>query len=259
MLNLKNLLIQERLIKDYDIYFLNISDLATNAIKIYLFSVLICISFYKSIFLCILMIPVSLIIPFFMKPRLIKERKEKLLYEFKDFLRIMKGNLEASYSIENSIVLSLNELKMLYSESSMIFNEIRQMCMRLKMNIPVDAVFQEFALKTKIDDIIDFSDALTTVKQMGGNINKVINNVITIINDKIEVDRDIKLATASKRLEQNIMSLIPFFIILYLNFTSGEFLNPLYISFFGRIFMTILLGVYFISAYLSKKILDIKT
>ncbi|MCQ2609367.1 MAG: type II secretion system F family protein [Lachnospiraceae bacterium] len=256
--NLTNLKIQENLIQDYDVYYLTYKDLCIEGVKIYGFCLLVCISFFRSVWLCILCIPFSIIYPFFRKEIFIDKRKEKLLTEFKDFFLILKSNLEASYSIENSFIYSKNEMKMLYGDKSYMYIELSNMCNRLKMNVPINIVFDEFARKTKVGDIQDFSDSLMVIKEMGGNINSIINNVISIINDKIEVERDIATSTASKRFEQNIMSLLPFFIIIYLNLTSSEFLMPLYTTFLGKVFMVVLLGVYFASVYLSKKILDIE-
>lgn len=255
---MKNLKTGQKLIKDYDEYYLSFKDLWTLFIKTYGFSLLIIISFYKSMILSLIMIPVCLIIPFFMKPMLIRDRKEKLLSEFKDFLRVLKSNLEASYSIENSFLLSLNEIKMQYGEKSLMYEEILNICKLMKVNVPIEKAFLSFSKRAKIEDIKDFSDALILVKTLGGNISKVINNVINILNDKIEVERDIKMATASKKFEQNIMSLLPFLIIIYINFSSKGLLDPLYNTIFGRLFMTFLLGVYFLSVYIAKKILDIK-
>ena len=81
---------------------------------------------------------------------------------------------------------------------------------------------------------------------------------INIINDKIEIELDIELKTAEKKFEQNIMNLLPFFIILYMNFTSSSFLLPLYTTFVGRLVMSVALVVYYVSYSISKKILDIE-
>lgn len=259
MSNLTKLKTQEKLIRDYNEYYLSIKDLLIYGMKTYGICLLISVTFYRSIGLAVLFLPISFIYPFFIKRFFIEKRKEKLLYEFKDFLRVLKSNLEASYSLENSFIHSKSEMRMLYGDKSLMYTELDNMCKGLKMNVPVEIVFDEFARKAKVGDIQDFSDSLIVTKEMGGNINKTINNVISIINDKIEVEREIALSTASKKFEQNIMSFLPFVIILYLNITSSEFLRPLYISFIGKIFMTILLGVYFASIYLSKKILDIET
>lgn len=256
--NVAHLKIQENLIIDYNKYYLTTNDLLVGASKAGMFIFLICIAFYKSVFMLILLLPFSFVYPFFEKKVLIKKRKDKLLIEFKDFLRILKTFLEASYSVENSFYLSIKELSMLHGEEAMIVKELKNMVSKLKLNKPIDKVFSEFAFKTHVEDIIDFSEVFIISKLNGGNISKIIGNTINVINDKIEVKLEIETMTASKKFEQSLMNLLPFFIIIYMNISSSEFLKPLYIRIEGRILMTFALFIYFCSIKLSEKILDIE-
>lgn len=256
--NVRNLKTQEKLICDYDEYYLNINDFSELFLKNLFLITLISIAFYNSYVLIIVLLPVCLIIPFYNKNELIKKRKNMLLNQFKDFLRTLQSFLDASYSIENCFYLSIKEVTMLHGSKSLMATELVDMCKKIKINKPVEIVFKEFANKTKIDDIIDFSEVFLIAKKNGGNLNKIIKNTISIINDKIEVQNDINLSTAEKQFEQNIMNLLPFLIIIYMNFSSKEFLYSLYNTIFGRIIMTILLVVYFIAVSLSKKILTIE-
>lgn len=256
--NVTHLKIQKNLIDDYDVYYLNYKDLIEYALKAMGFCFLVCISFYNSKLLFILLIPLCIIYPFCLKELLIKKRKNKLIHEFKDFLRTLQSFLDASYSIENSFPLCIKEMTMLYGDDSMMVNELKDMCKKLNMNKAIELVFREFALKTKIDDIIDFSDVLIITKRMGGNINKAIKNTISIVNDKFDIEIKIKTLTAQKQFEQNIMNLLPFFIIIYMNFSSKDYLQVLYTSILGRLIMTMLLAFYFFSLQLSKKIINIE-
>ena len=256
--NVTNLKTQENLIKDYDVYYLSVKDILREGSKAVLILFLIALTFYKSKIIFILFLPMCFIYPFLTKKDLIDKRKRKLLIEFKDFLRILKTNLEASYSVENSFINSVKELKMIHGENSLMLKELLFMIKRLRLSNPIENVFKEFADKTKIDTIMDFSEVFIIAKRNGGNIAKIISNTINIINDKIEIELDIELKTAEKKFEQNIMNLLPFFIILYMNFTSSSFLLPLYTTFVGRLVMTVALVVYYISYSISKKILDIE-
>lgn len=256
--NVTSLKTQGNLIKDYDEYFLNIKDLVREASKAVIILLLIALTFYRSKIIFVIFLPLCFIYPFFTKRKLVDERKRKLLIEFKDFLRVIKTNLEASYSIENSFINSVKELKMVHGEDSMIVKELLFMIKRIRLSNPIENVFKEFADKTKIETIMDFSEVFIIAKKNGGNIAKIISNTINIINDKIEIELDIELKTAEKQFEQNIMNLLPFFIILYMNFTSSSFLLPLYTTFVGRAVMTLALVVYYISFMISKKILDIE-
>lgn len=256
--NVAHLRIKESLISDYDIYYLSIEDVLKGAVNALIYIVLICIAFYNSMTLLILLVPLSCIIPFFNKKDLIKKRKEKLLNEFKDFLRVLKSFLEASYSVENAFALSVKELTMLHGKDSMMVKELKSIVSKLKLNKPIDQVFKAFADKTHVEDIIDFSEVFEISKLHGGNISKIIGNTISVINDKIEVKIEIETVTASKRFEQKMMNLLPFLIIIYMNISSSSFLKPLYTSLEGRLLMTFALVVYFFSVKLSKKILDIE-
>lgn len=256
--NVAHLKIKENLIADYDVYYLSLEDLFTGAANATMYIVLICIAFYNSIAMLVITIPFAFIIPFFNKKDLIKKRKEKLLNEFKDFLRVLKSFLEASYSVENAFAMSVKELTMLHGKESMMVKELRNIVAKLKLNKPIDVVFKQFADKTHMEDIIDFSEVFIISKLHGGNISKIIGNTINVINDKIEVKIEIDTVTASKRFEQKLMNLLPFLIIIYMNISSSSFLRPLYTSIEGRLLMTFALVVYFFSVNLSKKILDIE-
>ena len=258
MSNVTHLKIQENLISDYDVYYLSTEDLISGALNASVYAVLISIAFYNSVAVLVISIPIAVIFPFFMKQDYIKKRKDKLLSEFKDFLRILKSFLEASYSIENAFALSIKELTMLHGRDSMMVKEIKAIVSKLKINKPIDLAFKNFADKTHIDDIIDFSEVFIIAKMHGGNISKIIGNTINVINDKIEVKIEIDTVTASKRFEQKLMNLLPFLIIIYMNISSSSFLRPLYTTIEGRLLMTFALVVYFISIVFSKKILQIE-
>ena len=253
-----HLKIQENLISDYNVYYLTIEDLINSAMHLMLYVILIAIAFYDSIIVLCIGIPIAILFPFFSKDDFIKKRKDKLLIEFKDFLRILKSFLEASYSVENSFMLSTKELIMLYGKDSLMVKELKSMVSKLKINKPIDEVFRKFAEKTHIEDIIDFSEVFVISKLYGGNIGKIINNTINVINDKIEVKIEIETITASKRFEQKLMNLLPFLIIIYMNISSSSFLRPLYTTIEGRLLMTFALIGYFISIKISKKILEIE-
>ncbi|MBR1844321.1 MAG: type II secretion system F family protein [Lachnospiraceae bacterium] len=258
MSNVTHLKIQENLISDYDVYYLSTEDLISGALNASMYAVLISVAFYNSVVVLVISIPIAIIFPFFMKDDYIKKRKEKLLFEFKDFLRIIKSFLEASYSIENAFALSIREMAMLHGRDSMMVKELKAIVSKLKLNKPLDVVFKKFADKTHIEDIMDFSEVFIIAKMHGGNISKIIGNTINVINDKIEVKIEIDTVTASKRFEQKLMNLLPFLIIIYMNISSSSFLRPLYTTIEGRLLMTFALVVYFVAITFSKKILQIE-
>jgi len=64
--------------------------------------------------------------------------------------------------------------------------------------------------------------------------------------------------TASKQIEQKIMSMIPFFIVLYIDLTSPGFFNIMYSTGIGRILMTLCMIIYIVALVTAKLIMRIE-
>ena len=64
--------------------------------------------------------------------------------------------------------------------------------------------------------------------------------------------------TAARRYEQSIMNLLPFAIIIYIDFSTDGFLDVMYECFAGRVVMTICLIMIGVSYMLSQRILNIR-
>ena len=79
--------------------------------------------FYRSMVLFIMLLPLSLFYPGFIKNKLIRKRKQKLESEFKEALLVVSALLSAGYSLENAVKESIAELKLLYDKPTFIIPE----------------------------------------------------------------------------------------------------------------------------------------
>jgi tight adherence protein B len=187
-----------------------------------------------------------------------EQRKEALLLEFRDAMQSVTAALQAGYSMENAWRESEKEMTELYGNDSLFVTELHQINQAVGMNQPIEKLLYEFALRSDCEDIQNFSDVFLFAKRSGGDFPKIISTTIEQISDKIEVEREVQTVISAKKMEQKIMNVIPIFIILYLNLTSGEFLQPLYGNFFGICVMTAALGAYLLAIKLSEKMTNIK-
>ena len=86
----------------------------------------------------------------------------------------------------------------------------------------------------------------------------IIRNTASVIRDKNEVAEDIRTIISGRRMEQMVMNVVPFGIIVYLRLASPEFMEPLYGNAAGVAVMTGCLAVYALAIALGRKITDIK-
>lgn len=214
--------------------------------------------FYRSIEVFLLFLPLALCCPLYRKKGLVKKRKDELRIQFKDAIQSLSSCLSAGYSIENGFLEALRETDRLYGKTSMISEEIRLLLQKIHLNRTVGEALNDFAERSGVDDIKSFADVFLAARESGGELMKIIAKTTDIIGEKIQVRNDILIATASRRLEQKVMSAVPIFIVCYMEVTSPGFFDVLYTTVMGRILMTGCLAVYVISFTAAGRILDIQ-
>ncbi|MCQ2491467.1 MAG: hypothetical protein MJ087_00300 [Lachnospiraceae bacterium] len=160
--------------------------------------------------------------------------------EIREFLQSLVNALTAGYSMERSIPIVKEEHIMLFpEEKSHLLAGIEKMERGILMNVPMEKVFEEFAVETKNEDLIAFSYILNTAKRKGGNLIFVLNKTIDSIARKNQVEEEITTILAGRIFEKNIMKAIPLFLICYMRVFNPDYLSVLYTTLAGRIVMTI--------------------
>lgn len=186
-----------------------------------------------------------------------KKRLEVLNLQFREAILSMAAAQKTGYSVENSLLEALKDMKVLYGPSYIV-SEWEEMIRKVQFNIPVEQAFAQMADKTGLEDIRMFSQVFSIAKRSGGDVANIMHKAASNIYEKSEVKREIDVLITAKKYEQKIMNLVPFVIILYIRITSYEMIEPLYTSVIGRSVMIGCLILYLLSLWLSEKIVGIE-
>ena len=119
-------------------------------------------------------------------------------------------------------------------------------------------LLKDLGRRSGVGDVEDFAEVFSIARRAGGAVNDMIRRSASVTGDKIQISREIRTLLASRRYEQKIMNLIPFFIMAYLQLTSAGFFDALYGNPAGILIMTGALAVYSAAFLLSEKIVDIE-
>lgn len=246
------------MIEDYDVYHMNKKEFLLCLFKGFLLCLIISYLFYQNFFLCLFLSPYLYFFYKKEKRKKAENRKVKLNAEFLDGIHSLSVALEAGYSVENAFKVAIKDLGLMYSEDALIMIEFQCIVSQINHNIPIENAIADFAKRSKLEDVECFSEVFKTAKRTGGDLVAIIKMTSKTIGEKVEVMREIETLITAKKMEANIMKVVPFGILGYMLLGSPQFLKPLYHNLFGILFMTIILGIYLLLTKLVDKIIAIR-
>ena len=214
--------------------------------------------FYNNISIALVLSCTGIFYPKYMKQNLRVKRKKALKQQFKEAMYSLSSSLSAGRSVEIGIKMVLDDLKILYSESTPIIKEFEILVRKLEMNETVEDVLNDLAKRSNLEEIKNFSNVLTTCKRTGGDLVKIIKYTTSVINEKMEIESNIDVVVTQKKYEYKILLLLVPFIIIYLRIISPSYLDIVYETLFGKIVMTFCLLLYGISYIIGEKITNIE-
>ena len=167
----------------------------------------------------------------------IRQKKWELNLAFKDAITCFSNNLAVGYSPESSLKGVVKELEQLYGKEAEICFEFRQMIKQLELGSNIEEVFLEFGKRSEVEDIRQLAEIFSIVKRTGGNLGQVLKKTEGVLQDKIELKRELTIAIASKKLEFQVMCFVPYGILFYLKLCAPTMSRTLYDTTLGMFLM----------------------
>ncbi|MBQ6660870.1 MAG: type II secretion system F family protein [Lachnospiraceae bacterium] len=206
---------------------------------------------WKSLFV---LIPLTAIRMYREREALGGVRRRQLEEHFRDALQCLLASLEAGYSIENSVENTAEDLRRMFDEKEPIVEEFRRMSRKMQSGSTVEAVLEEFAERSGVEDIQNFAGIFTISKRTGGDVIEVIRSVTETLYQKQEVYREIRTVLLAKQLEVGIMKAMPYIMLGYFLLFSPGFLAPLYTGIAGHAVMLLLFLTYRMFCLIAERI-----
>lgn len=212
--------------------------------------------FYHEVWLIILSGAAgAVLLPLYQRRRWIEKRSARLREEFKEALYSLVVSLKAGRSLEGAFESALEDLDPVMMPY--IYREWGDIVAQMKMGFPVEECLEDFGERSGIAEIRSFARTIEVSKRSEGDVSKVMENTIHMLQDRMEIQQELKVLLAKKKTEQKILNIMPVLVIAMLLVMSPDYLAPLYNSLQGGIIMTVCAGLTIASYVLSGKIADI--
>lgn len=228
-------------------------------IKWYTLMVIAIYSLYQSIVVALLgALPILFYAPKLQKRKKIKQETSRLKLQFKDLLSSLNSSLAAGRALENCFRIAVQDLLLIYPSSQFsIIRELEIICSKLDNGEPLEHSLLDFAERSHIAEIKQFAQSIQTCKRSGGDLLSVMRKTTSLLSEQIEINNEISIIVAQKKLESRIMIIAPFAFMLFMNRAATTYMENLY-SGFGYVLITIVLLFLGLCFFIIHKITDIK-
>ncbi len=189
---------------------------------------------------------------------LLDKKKETVREQFKELMLLVSTSQRAGFSAENSFISSFNDLEALYGKDSSICQIIMMLKSGRENNIAFSKLWRQIGESLNIEEIREFSQVYEISQNSSGNMASVMDKTADIIIRKIETEKEIAVLLSARKLEQKIMNIMPFAIMLYISMTSPGYFQGLYHSLQGVLVMSVCLLVYVGAYILSIRMISIE-
>ena len=175
--------------------------------------------------------------------------------DFKEFLQIYEAELSAGVSPENAVSLSLGKLKDRCGVESPVFMDLLRVNKRIKVGMSLEEAFKRWSLERGEEHLKLFTETFVYGKRIGQNLSLLTTKVGGTIESDIEIEKESKSIMSEVRFEQYVMSLMPVFFLVYTRFATGDYLDVIYKSVGGYIFMAVCLLLYVLAVLWGIKVM----
>lgn len=243
--------------KDYNVYVLNIREIVTGYIIGFLAVFLASEIMFGVVIASLILggIVGLAAIPVY-KRYLFKKRTQKITLQFRDMLDSLSNSFSAGKNTSMAFVDAYNDMEMAYGAKAIIVSEINIIINGLNNNFTIEDLLTDMALRCGIDDMSSFAQTFCVCNRLGGNLKRVVCDSRDIINDKIEIEMEIETTISSNKNEMNILSILPFFIILMMKTMGNSAITANTAVNVAVKFIAI--GMFIVAYIIGQKITDIK-
>lgn len=177
-----------------------------------------------------------------------EKRWKQLRVQFRDLLEALVVSLNSGQNVVRAFQSAEEDLKLQYPDEAYIISELQVINTGLVHNLNPEQLVTDFGKRTGIRDIMDFAVTFETCFRKGSNIKAVMMKTYDLLNNKMQMEEEIKTKISASANEQYIMMVMPIVITAVVKAMSPE-MAANYSSPVGVVITLVSIAI-FVAAYL---------
>jgi tight adherence protein B len=135
-----------------------------------------------------------------------QRRRAKFVRQLADALMLLTNSLRSGYSFLKGLELVAKEM------DDPISKELNRMLREVNLGATVEDALLNLGRRLNSQDLDIVISAYLVQKDVGGNLNEIMEKVAETIRERLRIQGDIKVLTAQGRLSGLVVGLLPFFV-----------------------------------------------
>ncbi len=190
-------------------------------------------------------------LPYVYLVRLKTKRTEKFESQLHEALDLIARALKSGHSFTASLKLTADEFK------DPLGTEFEETLDEINFGVSVPVALKNLAERVDCKELKYFVIAVIIQRDTGGNLAELIESLAHIVRERFKFEGKVRILSAEGRLSAVVLILIPIFMGSWLQFSSPEFMMPLFEEPIGRILLGISGIMMVIGALVLKKMVKI--
>ncbi len=189
----------------------------------------------------------------------VKRQRRQLIDEFIEINRMLISELHAGKSLQRAyrdIYIRISQESESYQPN--MREQLKTWCHKMDMGTDIAEILRDFAADNRDENIVQFVNMIEVAQASGSSLLDVIDLTDRMIGDTLEIERELAILIAEKKLEQVVVSASPILLLYIMQRFSYEFVAPLYETAVGRLLMSCALVVFVGCFIWSKRMTEIK-
>ena len=185
----------------------------------------------------------------------IKQTKALLLLQFKDMLDVLSAAYSSGMVTATAFRDAETNMRIEYGVKGMICKELRRINYCSDIGESLEKALVDFGNRSHLEDVLSFANVLLISKESGGNIRFIVSEARNIINDKIDIEREIVTLISGAKQSLNIMIFMPLLVVPM----ASSFVEPGGgAETINMIVKIVGIGLFALAYFIGAKITDIK-
>jgi len=191
-------------------------------------------------------------VPPFLLDRAIDKRQQKFHNQLLDVLLLIKGAVQAGYSLMQALDLAVKEIPNPASE------EFGRVLREIRLGISLEGTLFNLGQRMENDDLQIVITAIIINSQVGGNLSTVLEASINTIRDRMQLMGEIRALTSYSRYVGYFLTMLPFIGGALIFILTPDYFDAVKTSSLTQIIFLAALGGIFIGNIWMKQIVQIK-